>query len=521
MLMTRRTRLVIAAATVAMMTLAACGSTVSDQAADQLTRGAPEDGLAVSPEEANTGDGPQGSVPGADGAASDPGVRGGSATKPQRPSGEAGSSALAPSGGKVASGKKGKIPVGKGARGVDDSTIKVGLWTVDSRAADAAIGAASGAVFEHGTDFAKAAKAMADHINKNGGIAGRKLVPVLHQVDASQLVTPSGREREMQRACARWTEDNRVFAFMPTPGGNGALECARTHNTVMIGSHGAAGQAGVSNAMLERYRNLWYSPNGMTAERRGKNLVAGLWKQGFINSASKIGIVIEDRQASRDEVRNGMLPELRRHGVNPVVQITYPDGLSAPWDNYMLQMQRSGVTHILPSSSEIKAHTMNKAMTAAQSQRYFPKWGYSTDLFPIEVAALGAPRQQLANTQGIGWSPTIDTYDTTSLTSSGKVCEKVIRESGSGPLGGIYCEMLFFVKHTLDRAPELSVAGMNAALSQVRSGYVAVTTHSGKTRFASNRPDGADVYRYFVYDNRCTSEGHRCWKYTTPAAKLS
>ena len=67
----------------------------------------------------------------------------------------------------------------------------------------AAVRAAGAANVDHG-DYEKTYKAVIDDLNKNGGINGRKVVPVIQKID------PLG-TAPSEEACLKFTEDDHVF----------------------------------------------------------------------------------------------------------------------------------------------------------------------------------------------------------------------------------------------------------------------------------------------------------------------
>jgi len=507
----RRQQARTAFAVLALLGAAACSST--QRAADD-DGSSPVDSAVPAASSLPSGSAAPSASPGAAGSSA-PGTTTGSGTSIGGASGATNTTGGAATGLGSTGGGSRFIPTGKGAPGVTDKTITVGLWTINAEAGNAAVGAVTGNASDDTTDYVKAAKSVVAFINARGGVAGRKLVAVLHEVNVANVITQSGRDQEMQSACEDWTKDHKVFAFMPTPGGNG-LECARLANAAMLSDLGATGQIKLSESMFGKYKNNWYAPNGMTEDRRDRNYVDGLWRHGFLKPGVKVGVFVEDRQGMRDGYANAMLPALKRHGITPVKTIVYPDGLASSWSNYMLQMQRAGATHLLLSGSEIGAYGAYSAMTAAENQQYRPKWGYSTDLSPVELAGLQTNRNQLKNVFGIGWSPGLDTYSVASQSQGTADCLKIQRDTKQGLGVGTYCESLFFLKYALDRAAEVSIKGMSKALDKVSNKYPSVLTVQGQTGFADSRHDGAASYRYFVYDSRCDSSAHNCWKYTSP-----
>ena len=88
------------------------------------------------------------------------------------------------------------------APGVSKDEIKVGITYLDL----AAVRAAGVANVDHG-DYEKTYNAVIDDLNKNGGVNGRKIVPVFAKID------PLG-TAPAEEACVKLTEDDHVFAVI-------------------------------------------------------------------------------------------------------------------------------------------------------------------------------------------------------------------------------------------------------------------------------------------------------------------
>jgi len=403
--------------------------------------------------------------------------------------------------------------------GVTDDTIEIGIATIDAQAASSAVEGVggNGDALPQGTSYTGSAQAVIDYINQHGGIAGRKIVPVFYHVDASNAQTRSGRSQEQESACALWTQDHHVFAMLGWVAAAN-LDCATRSNTLFLADFLDGGQVSMSASMLENYSPVWYAPNGVTAERRDRNLVEAMFAAGWFSDDARVGILVEDHEGSRDGVTHGMLPALRAHGIDPV-QIVYPDGIEAPWQNYVLQLQQEGITHVLFSQSEPNAYTVSLAQTAAEAQQYRPKWAVATDLFPRALVPLGAPASQLRNTTGMGWIPALDTTAEDAPSSpNGAACTEIANTSGQ-PYASIYCDGLFFLQFLAEHAKELTPAGLRAAVADLGSTYQSAQTLEGMTSFEADRHDGASSYRVFTFDDTCGDSG--CFVYSGPETPFS
>jgi hypothetical protein len=503
-----RRRAWIAAALAAALGAAACGSTHRAASARKTARGhtavsagaepAPDAGAATS-------------VPGASTASSIAGsALKGKTTTTLRP-GQ--TTTTAPGGG------SGLIPAGPGVHGVTATTIEVGLWYLDSAAANAAIAALSGNTSNPASgDFAKGARAVVDYINAHGGLAGRQIVPVIHQVSTANNLTKSGTDQESQSACVDWTQDHHVFA-MQNAGGADSLPCALATRTVVLSGVLTTSEPWLTDDMFRQAHDLWYGSDFLLAARHGRALVEALWRQGSLGPGARVGIMVEDTPGSKASA-GAMVGALGAHGVraDSVVQIVYPDRFQSNWQSYVLQLQTAAVDHVLWAANTGTGYSVMFMMRAADNQQYFPQWGTSTTDDPALMAFLGAPHDQMANTHGMGWAPSNDLGDTTPQSPNAALCQRIGQDSGQGTAVNFYCEDLFFLKYALERAAEISPAGMSAALAKVGSGFASVQTLGGASFLAPDRHDGASTYRVYGYDSRCNASN--CWKYVTPPEPL-
>ena len=108
--------------------------------------------------------------------------------------------------------------------------MQIGIETLTN------VGAAYAAVGYKGVvptdeDVKNVAEAMADAVNRRGGIAGRKMVPVLHFTD----ITSGTADTRGQAACSYFTEDHHVFAVVGQGNhGDSFPSCLAQHHTPFV-----------------------------------------------------------------------------------------------------------------------------------------------------------------------------------------------------------------------------------------------------------------------------------------------
>jgi ABC-type branched-subunit amino acid transport system substrate-binding protein len=90
--------------------------------------------------------------------------------------------------------------------------IKLGVTEIDA--------SALAAIFGVNGEVPDTPKAIVDYLNKHGGVGGRQLAAVYYKADSAADSSTSG-----QRACAKFTEDNRVDVVIDSLGNDVLSAC--------------------------------------------------------------------------------------------------------------------------------------------------------------------------------------------------------------------------------------------------------------------------------------------------------
>lgn len=409
----------------------------------------------------------------------------------------------------------GRIPAAPGSRGVTDTTIILGFQVDDFAKGNAVSGSMGGSSDAFGDDeVQKKLQAVVDYVNAHGGIAGRKVEPVWHYEDATSVTSATGRQQEAQRACATWTEDNAVFAFAGGDADPAMRECAVRSKTPMIVLDHTVYP---SKKMFDSFAPYWYAPHLMVADHRERALAKTLLADGFFPNGAKVGLLIEDSPGIRAGVEAGMKPVLKAAGVDVAAEAVYPDPIDSPWSTYVLRFQSAGVTHVVMSTTSYLWAPSLLMMRAAESQGFRPRWGLGSDQAPNLLGSMGAPPEQLAKAQGMGWIPFLDEGPTKLASPQEALCVQILTKAGfaSGPGDGGFCEFPFFMKAALDRAEVISPEGLARAVGGLGTAYVSTMTINGSTSFGPGKHDGPATMRSIAFDQRCGQDGVSCFKYTS------
>ncbi len=177
-------------------------------------------------------------------------------------------------------------------QGVTPTTIKVGITYPDVAAVKSIVNVDPG-------NYQKAYQALIDKINAQGGINGRKIVPVF------AAINPLG-TAPAATACTELTEDDRVFVVMgffqtPDPA------CyVQTHDTALIG-------ASLTGAQASQARAPWFNFELSDSDLIPKEV--SVFKHEGVFAGKKVAVVGE--AADQTDV-NLVIPALHKLGVDVV-----------------------------------------------------------------------------------------------------------------------------------------------------------------------------------------------------------
>jgi ABC-type branched-subunit amino acid transport system substrate-binding protein len=393
------------------------------------------------------------------------------------------------------------------ALGVTATTIKIGVFTAQGFGDFAA-----SAGFSAGTgDQRKEAQATIDHINAHGGLAGRKIIPVFH--DISVAGAAANVDSEYTAACAAWTEDDRVYAVVSFVGtvDNVLYECLSKRGVPVMAS-GDSQDA----SFFEKYANYYYQPADMNLRRIMGNLADGLFTAGFFGPKPKIAVLRVDSANEKAAVDKGLVPALARHGLKLADQFAVPGGTdTSGYQAAVLRFKTEGITHVLFTYQGSPL----LFMVNAENQKYYPRYGIHSRNSPATLLQGSAPAKQQHGTMGIGWQPMNDvdsSNDPGVLNGRQKLCLKLLNDSGQAGQGRIaallalwMCDNFLFLQDALAKAPSFTMAGLRTGAESLGTFPSASTFRS--TIAPGRLHDGAGQYRLIAFKDDCT-----CYQYVSP-----
>ena len=513
-----RTRTSWVAACGAALVLTACGTTVPDADRQVLSGGLGGQGLE------GTGAGST-TVPGDSGTALDggpalPGESSGSGTAAGA-GGPGGAGAPSGSGsGQVAGSAAGPGtasaagPAAVTGRGFTEKTVKIGVATAEDASAFASNFGIEGVSTG---DTRGQIDAVIAEINRQGGLAGRQVVPVVHDFNTAELAgNPAA---AMQAACATWTQDDPVYVVANPPLIEGTLlECLKRAQTPLVYS-----ALDFPRTYSDRYAKYpgFFNINSMLGERYDAVAVDRLVARGYFSRWDfttgapgampvKVGLMVTDDEPGRALTRS-MSRQLAEHGLGFAVTVTCPTDLNralACRQAAGLRFRNEGITHVFGASLPF--------MQQSESQGYRPRYFLE---FQPNTYAQNAPPAQLSGAMAQSYIPALDVaqaQDPGPPTAASTRCVEVMRKGGqqADQRSVLYyfhavCDGLFFIKAAVDRQGRLGDGILPAGLESLGSSTPAALTW--KTALGPGEHAGVRALRDLEFRRDC-----RCFVYPTP-----
>jgi hypothetical protein len=476
-------------------------------------------------------------VPVDDGAGADPGDAphdagaappadnggGAAATPAATPSAPAGSRAAegpapAPGGASPSPGASQPRPAsGPHDQGASPTEVKVGFVILVSMQ-EHAQSLGGWAAPDHG-DLRGQIRALVDHVNANGGIAGRKVIPVIREVDPQRSTAQAE-----EQLCVAFTEDDGVFAVvLQGMIRESTRHCYARRGVLTLDPSPFPMGGDVFRELAPHY----WSPSYPSLSRTVRTLAPALKARDFFGTGAVTGVVMYDFPSYDKVLEEDLRPALRSAGVEiaHVAKINASDAgrLQAGLQSAILSLRGNGVNRVLFMGGAPLAPFF---MITAEGQGFRPRYGLSTFDAPRALTGAVSPNQ-LAGAVGIGFAPAGDVNDAQFPFPSAELpaerrCLQVLAAGGhklttrgAARYGMAYCEALLLLQEGAKRDPSrLTVASWAGGAAQVGDAWQSAGTF--RTRLADDQRDAAEAYRPFAYDPGCN-----CFGYTGGAERLA
>ena len=402
---------------------------------------------------------------------------------------------------------------GAAGPGVTDDAIALGIpFCNDCAAANAALGAGG----EDPGDTRRYMQAALDEVNARGGVNGRQLVPVFHEVSAADDIAAS-----QQAACETFTADSKVLMIFFR--GEIIYECAQQAGILAVGGDG-------TGPIFEKYPNL-FAPASIRLERLYQVTVRSMVRAGWHEPTppwptGKIGLITWDTPDYRYAMERGYLAGLQEAGLEAtdVRYIAVPAAAgsiaeaSAAISNAVLAFRSQGIDHVFIGDGQAGifagAGLTFLFLSNAESQGYYPRYGFNSNNAPDFDSH---PPAQLSGMLAI------DSFDTEPDNDEGielnpvrERCFEVMRNAGL-PVGQAQtravaigaCEIAWFTEAVVSRAgDDTTLSSMIAAGESLGTSYR--SPYSYGNRLGPGQHDGVALFRALAWDDEC-----ECVEYTS------
>ena len=351
--------------------------------------------------------------------------------------------------------------------------------------------------------------ALVNAMNDRGGLAGRKIVPVVADTD-----TATARwETDYQAACATFTEDRNVQAVL---GYSFAMIDSFESCLTKAGvAHLTGGYAVGDEKTLDDHPAMFATTNP-TVDRRYLVQLDGAVRSGFLKKTHRLGLVLDDCPPDWRAYNRTVVPYVKRTGLNVVAKtvVSCPDGASdvAPvvqqLNNAVLQFRSANVDRVF-----VEGIPFVFFANTAEGQGWHPGYLLTSTTAGAALEANNIPERQLENIFASGWLPYLDVSVSKqpAKTAPQQRCLALLKEKGVIPeqyndFHSAYttCDAMFLYERALKATRGVSAAGAVAtAIEALGTAYAGPTAHNGKTGYGPDDHDAVSTYRPWTWKRDC------------------
>ncbi len=361
-------------------------------------------------------------------------------------------------------------------------------------------------------------RAIAQAINKRGGLAGRKVILVQHGYNARDFI--HNPNVAAQEACVRWTEDRPVFAAITVSGylGDKTLSsCLAQRKTPQIAQNIIVRP----EAEYRRLAPYLYTASWPSMDRHARVWINRLKAQEYfaggwdINAGvpgkepTRVGI-LSTRQFYGEEFRSIIRRELDRVGIPVAAEFELSEMSEA--QSAVLRFRQANVTHVITGVTGTAA----LFMTTAESQNYRPRYALQSNMNP-ELLLRNVPRHQLTGSIGVGNAPSLDVnnaQDPGPISNAEAQCRHIMenagqntRDRGAWRLMVSKCDGWRLLADAVDRG-SLSSTQLHEGVQSMKRMDSAMTF---KIEFVQGRYSGGSAVRDLVFESSCGNSA--CFSY--------
>ena len=299
-------------------------------------------------------------------------------------------------------------------------------------------------------DLQKQIDELAAEVNRTGGIAGRKMVPVVRPFEA---LTDSQATEE--KLCKTFTQDDQVFAVVLVGQFQSTVRsCYAQAKTLMLDTTAFP----LDQESFDQYAPYLWQPSYPEYGELNRAMVKDLADSGFFKR-STLGVVGIDNDQNRRVYDEQIKPALKEAGATPE-DVRWIDGsssstLQSGQDQAVLAFKEADVDRLLVVGGSRLASFM---MATAQKQDWFPRFALSTWDSP-DFGIRNYPKS-MVGAQGVSVLPGFDVGDEEfafPAVGAESDCVKVLERSGDTfPTRAnarqqlLYCDAAFLLRDTFE-----------------------------------------------------------------------
>jgi ABC-type branched-subunit amino acid transport system substrate-binding protein len=367
-------------------------------------------------------------------------------------------------------------------------------------------------------------------LNAQGGLSGHPIQAVYDTIDGGA----SNAQTEVQRACSKFTQDNKVSVVL-------SMNFIDENFAACLAKRGVpqldSGMYALGQEAMARHPNL-FVPDGMSMDRYMRGLLQTSVAVGKLGSRDTLG-VLRETCLNSDEVDAGTVqPVAKQLGVK-VVEATincyggFSDLSSATSQisSAVLKFRSSGVTHVTCMSAS-EGFCLVIFTKAASNQGYHPMYLLSSNAYPSADSDTSQPvsyaKDQLTGMSVVGWAPYIDQGFAARFPARQAAAQAYCRnldptygghQSDSAERQNWYsfaqgeCDSILVLNAVAERiGTALSMNYFPAAFQQGAANYVPAEPTNGQLQFTGGRRDGAAWLQPSSWNASCS-----CFRPTAPA----
>jgi hypothetical protein len=385
-------------------------------------------------------------------------------------------------------------------RGYDEKNVYLGFPTNND------VNQAAGALGLGALDFGDQdaiIDAVVAELNARGGLLGRRVVAVKHDLKTADLQTDPATMAE--QTCTALTEDRPVVAVVNVVAAidvKGFYGCLAKHHTPVV----SAGFTVVDDAFLSEF-----SPHLTKLTAASFTHLTPVWLdrlaalryftgwdtvQGRGGGAPvKVGLLYPAQQPQQ-RIFADVHRRLVARGLTVVPDVQYAttslDAEGAAMSNAVLSFNSQQVTHVLSSDSDVLLF-----MQAADKQQYHPRYGLTSYHAPAAALQAIVPASQLVGALGVGWLPVSDVDPAHSPGQVGpgeKACRATmsrhqvsVAEAGARTVAFAECDGVALLAATVAAAHAFDAAALRVAAGVVGPRFASALVWS--SALSSRRAD--------------------------------